>query len=207
MVAGIYRRMGSVIGLSGVKGDLEEMSRFTFRHPEWHEVEPSVWLNWWTHRYNQWAGHYGNRDNRVYFELIAREGKLSGEDFERIGQWKEQCWPPKLGRWKTGTPAAYDVWMQAKAALPICPDKDGIAAFLKDWSERRSLASHKRRKDGQAFTQAFGISRATALLHFVSGGLYPIIDSTVQESLARLGSPVDNTTLASGKVLCEALQV
>jgi hypothetical protein len=178
------------------------MSRFIFRSPQWREIEPSVWLSTWVDRYNKWGARHGNRDNRVYFELIAKHGKLSGEDFERIGQWKEQCWPPKLGRWKTGTPAAYDVWMQANAALPICPDKDGVAAFLKGWSERRFLASHKQRKDGKPFTQAFGISRATTLLHFISGGLYPILDSTVQASLARLGSPVENTIGEYINVFC-----
>src|ERR1035438_10413385 len=146
------------------------MSRYTFRDPEGHEIEPSVWLNWWADRYNQWADRYGNRDNRVYFELIAKQGKLSGEDFERIGKWKEQCWEPSLGRWKTGTPTAYDVWMQTKAELPTCPEKKDIAAFLKEWSERRFLEGH--RKDGQPVKHSFGLSRATTLLHFISGGIY-----------------------------------
>jgi hypothetical protein len=64
------------------------------------------------------------------------------------------------------------------------------------------LASHKQRKDGQPFTQAFGVSRATTLLHFVSGGFYPILDSTVQASLVRLGSPVDNTIGEYVNIFC-----
>lgn len=127
----------------------------------------------------------------MYFELIAKRGKLLSEDFERVGRWKERCLPPPdPGRWKTGTPVGYDVWIWAKAKPPACPDEDGIAAFLKDWSERRFLAGQR---NGQPLTQAFGLARATTLLHFISGGVYPILDSTVLVALTRLGSPVKKT--------------
>lgn len=176
------------------------MGRFTFRYPEWREVDPSVWLDWWVDRYNRWADRSKNRDNLAYFELIAKQGKLSGEDFEQIGRWKEQCWEPNLGRWKSGTPTAYDVWMQAKAESPTCPQKEDIVAFLKDWSERRFLAGQKG--EGQPLTQAFGLSRATTLLHFISGGLYPILDSTVVAALTRLGSPVEETICGYSNSFC-----
>jgi hypothetical protein len=132
--------------------------RFTFRYPEWREIDPPGWVTWW-------AFLYGDGDNPEYFDLIERPGTLSAEDFEQIGKWKEGCLKPGNGRWKTGTPTAYDVWMQAKAELPECPEKTGITAFLTDWSERKFAAGKGQRK-------RFGLSRATALLHFVSRGCY-----------------------------------
>src|ERR1700682_1891342 len=56
------------------------------------------------------------------------------------------------------------------------------AAFLEDWSNRAYTDIFKngpRKKH-------FGLSRATTLLHFVSGGLYPIFDSRVRTAIARL---------------------
>jgi hypothetical protein len=70
-------------------------SRFKFRYPEWREIEPSVWL---TH----WAARYGDGDNPEYFLLIAKRGKLSSEDFEQVGRWKEGCLNLNHGSWKTG---------------------------------------------------------------------------------------------------------
>jgi len=82
--------------------------------------------------------------------------------------------------------------MQTKAESPTCPEKNDVATFLTDWSERRFLAG--QRKNGQPFSPSFGLSRATTLLHFISGGIYPILDSTVLTALTRLGSPVKGTT-------------
>ena len=158
--------------------------RFTFRYPEWREIDPPGWLAWW-------AGRYDDGDNPEYFDLIARQGTLSAEDFEQIGKWKEGCLKPGNGRWKTGTPTAYDVWMQAKAELPKCPEKTGITAFFTDWSEREFAAGKGQRK-------RFGLSRATTLLHFVSHGCYPILDSRVVTAMIRLGSPIDDDGTIGG---------
>jgi len=149
---------------------------FTFRYPEWREIDPPAWVTWW-------AVRYGDGDNSEYFELIERQGTLSAEDFEQIGKWKEGCLKPGNGRWKTETPTAYDVWMEAKTELPKCPETTGIAAFLTEWSERRFAAGKGQRK-------RFGLSRATTLLHFVSAGRYPILDSRVVTAMIRLGSPI-----------------
>jgi hypothetical protein len=152
--------------------------RFTFRYPEWREIDPPAWVTWW-------AVRWGDGDNPQYFDLIEKQGTLSGEDFEQMGKWKEGCLKPGNGRWKTGTPTAYDVWMKAKAELPHCPDKIGITAFLADWSNRKFAAGKGQRK-------RFGLSRATTLLHFVSGGEYPILDSRAVTAMIRLGSPIED---------------
>jgi len=159
-------------------------SRFTFRDPEGRELDPTAWLSWWADRYR--IG-----DNPVYFDLIARHEAFSAEDFEQIGKWKEGCLKPGNGRWKTGTPTAYDVWMGAKAELPKCPEPSGVTAFLTNWSERMFSAGKGHRK-------RFGLSRATTLLHFVSGGQYPILDSRVVTALIRLGSPIAENGTISG---------
>lgn len=138
-----------------------------------------------------WASRYGDGDNREYFDLMAKQGELSADAFEQVGKWKEGCLKPGNGRWKSGTPVAYDVGMQAKAELPKCADKEGITAFLTDWAERKFAAGRDQRK-------RFGLSRATTLLHFVSGGQYPILDARVVTAMARLGSPIDDRETIGG---------
>ena len=160
------------------------MRQFIFRYPEWRELDPAGWAPWW-------ATRYGEGDNPAYYDLIARQGRLSAEDFEQIGKWKEDCLKPGNGRWKTGTPTAYDVRMQARAELPECPDETSTAAFLTDWSERKFAAGRGQRK-------RFGLSRATTLLHFVSSGRYPILDSRVVTAMIRLGSPIDDDSTVGG---------
>jgi hypothetical protein len=63
-----------------------------------------------------------------------------------------------------------------------CPEESEVAAFLEDWSSRAytdTFRTGPRRKH-------FGLSRATTLLHFVSGGRYPIFDARVKAAIARL---------------------
>jgi hypothetical protein len=160
------------------------MSRFKFLDQA-HEIEPNVWAA-------SWAARYDGGDNDEYLRLIAiaKQGKLSAADIEQVGRWKEGCLDPRNGRWKTGTPAAYDVWMQAKAELPECPGKNKVADFLRCWSVRTFVAG-KRKKTGVVITQSFGLSRSTTLLHFISGGQYPILDSNVVSAMTRLGSPYE----------------
>ena len=157
--------------------DRNRLNRFKFLYPEWGELEPRAWVSWW-------AGRYGDGDNREYFKLIAKQGELLSEDFEEVGRWKEGCLKPDHGSWKTGTPRGYDVWMQAKAEMPRCPEEGGISGFLRDWSERRFAA-------GKDQIKRFGLSRATTLLHFISGGRYPILDARVLAAMTRLDSPVE----------------
>jgi hypothetical protein len=159
--------------------------RSTFRYPECREIDPPAWVAWW-------AARHGGADNPQYFELIAKRGKRSADDFERVGKWKEGCLKPGNGRWKTGTPTAYDAWMQAKAQLPKCPDTTEITTFLMDWSERTFTAGKDQKR------KWFCLSRATTLLHFLSGGEYPILDSRVVTAMIRLGSPIDHADTIGG---------
>jgi hypothetical protein len=159
------------------------MSRFTFRCPVWRATEPSDWVT-------KWASLYAGDDNAEHHALIEKDGLLSGDDLERVGRWKEGC-PRGHNGWKAGTPRAYDIWMEAKAQPPTCPAEDSIEHFLADWSEKKFWAGKK--KDGRDLVHRFGLSRATTLLHFISGGRYPILDSRVKAAMARLGSPIDMT--------------
>ncbi len=168
------------------------MSLFRFRYPEWVEVEPSLWVQ-------KWAGLYELRKERkkddcVYKVLIEKNGTLSGDDFELVGRWKEGCFAKTNGRWKTKTTAAYDVWMQARNEPPKCPVEGRIADFLEIWCERK-FASGVYKKSGQVQQQRFGLSRASALLHFISVGRFPIYDGFTGSAIRRLGSrlPCDLT--------------
>jgi hypothetical protein len=160
------------------------MSRFTFSYPVWREIDPTDWLT-------KWAGLYGEdeSDNPEHDALVEKDGLLSRADFERVGRWKEGC-PKGHGGWKTGTPGAYDIWTQAMAKLPPCPADDHIAEFLVSWSEKTFWAGTRK---SRRLEQSFGLSRATTLLHFVSGGRYPIVDRRVEAAMARLGSPIEMT--------------
>jgi hypothetical protein len=57
-----------------------------------------------------------------------------------------------------------------------------VAAFLEDWPNRAYTDTYKK---GQK-QKHFGLSRSTTLLHFLSGGRYPIFDSRVKTAIARL---------------------
>ena len=159
-------------------------NRFTFWYPEWREIDAVEWVT-------RWAGRYDGGDEVEYADLIEKRGALSADDFEQVGKWKEGCLTPGNGRWKTGTPAAYDVWMETTRELPQCPERAGVSDFLAKWSERKFAAGRDLRK-------RFGLSRATTLLHFVSGGEYPILDSRVVMAMKRLGSPIDGEDTING---------
>jgi len=135
---------------------------------------PQEWLKWWAER-------YGSYDEAEYSDLIKKHEALSAKDFERIGKWKDGVTTDS--QWKTDVASvAYLIWEQAAAELPKCPQESAVAAFLEDWSGKTYTDNFKigpRKK-------RFGLSRATTLLHFISGGRYPIFDSRVRTAIARL---------------------
>jgi len=158
---------------------------------EWGKVEPRVWLQKWAELFLSSGERQG--DNQVY-ESLVRKTQLSGEDFEQIGRWKEGCIPrigTEHGRWKRLTSAAFDVWMQAKESPPQVPadkfSKDSARKFLLDWQERKF---RKPVKGGRVQDTRFGLSRATALLHFMSAGRFPIYDSFEWYAFRRMGTPL-----------------
>ena len=128
-----------------------------------------------------WAGRYQGYDEAEYGDLIEKHKLLSAEDFRRIGKWKDDA--TTENQWKPNVASvAYLIWERAAEELPKCPDESGVAVFLEDWSSReyRDVFKNGSRK------KRFGLSRATTLLHFISGGRYPIFDSRVKSALARL---------------------
>jgi hypothetical protein len=158
------------------------MSRFSFRSPTGTEVAPDEWLRLWADRYpvNDYAG---------YSELIAKHRSLSASDFVQIGKWKDRV--KTGGRWKPNVASvAYPIWMQAASELPRCPERSQVETFLNDWCRREYVDEYANGR----VKKGFGLARASTLLHFISGGAFPIFDSRVRRAMTRLlGSPVPNT--------------
>jgi hypothetical protein len=162
------------------------MSQFRFQVQEMRDSTPREWLC-------VWAGRYQGYDETEYGDLIEKHKLLSAEDFRRIGKWKDDA--TTENQWKPNVASvAYLIWERAAQELPKCPDESGVAVFLEDWSSReyRDVFKNGSRK------KRFGLSRATTLLHFISGGRYPIFDSRVKTALARLlGRPKLSDTVRS----------
>src|SRR6266446_8892919 len=138
------------------------MSRFRFRSVDGSDIAPQEWLSIWSDRYplNDYAG---------YSELIAKHKSLSAADFALIGKWKDAA--KTEGKWKANVASvAYVIWMQAASELPGCPEETDVAEFLDDWSSRKYTDEYR---NGQV-EKHFGLSRTTTLLHFISGGRFPI---------------------------------
>jgi hypothetical protein len=62
--------------------------------------------------------------------------------------------------------------------LPRCPENEHVAEFLVYWSEKRFWAATRM---GRRLEKRFGLSRATTLLHFVSGGRYQVSSVDLSE--------------------------
>ena len=136
-----------------------------------------------------WAARYVEFDDPEHNELIAKDKSLSAADFVRIGKWKDAV--KTEGRWKANVASvAYRIWMLAASELPKCPEESRVADFLDDWSERKYTDEYAI----GPVEKRFGLSRTSTLLHFISGGRFPIFDSRVRRAMARLlNFPVPNT--------------
>jgi hypothetical protein len=135
-----------------------------------------------------WAALYPPKYNSEHDSLIAKHEPLSPEDFERIGRWKDAA--EAESKWTLNVASvAYQIWMQAVSQLPRCPDESLVPDFLRDWSEKKYINHY----GSGAREMSFGLSCATTLLYFISGGRFPIFDSRVRKAMTRLlNSPIPN---------------
>jgi hypothetical protein len=156
------------------------------------DIAPEEWLR-------IWADLYPDTEYPGYEELIAKHRSLSAADFERIGRWKDSALT--YSKWKPNVAmVAYKIWMQAASELPGIPiDESRLARFLEDWSGRKYRDEYN---NGVVREKRFGLSRTTTLLHFISGGRFPIFDSRVRRASALLGSSVRNTVREYLELYC-----
>src|ERR1700730_17392002 len=152
------------------------MSEFRFQVLEMRDSTPQGWLSWWAKRYENLTDY-----DPEYTILIKQHKSFSAEDLRRIGKWKDGA--TTESKWKSNVASvAYLICEQAAEELPRCPEESEVAAFLENWSNRAYTDIFKNGPK----KKHFGLSRATTLLHFVSGGRYPIFDSRVKTAIARL---------------------
>jgi hypothetical protein len=147
--------------------------QLTFRSPEDLDISGRDW-------FDIWGFVVPGRDERVYQRLIraAKQGSLKAEDFELMGRWKDGAWTE--GRWKPHVASvAYNTWKEIADKPPACPNEGGIVEFLDHRSNTMCAYAYG---DGTA-KKRFGLPRATTLLHFISAGRYPILDSRVRTAL------------------------
>lgn len=159
------------------------MTQFKFQVLEWRGATPQEWVQAWADRYDSFNSD--GDDQAGYEYLIKNYASPSKEYFERMGQWKDDAYHSP-NKWRNNVASvAYEVWKRAAEKLPRCPKEEGVASFLDSWAKE----SYTDRYASGSRTKRFGLSRATALLHFISGGKYPILDSRVRAALTRLCSP------------------
>jgi hypothetical protein len=149
-------------------------SQFGFRSSDGRDIAPKEWLP-------MWAALYPRKYDHGHDSLVAKNGQLLAIDFEQIGRWKDDA--EAEGKWKPNIASvAYLIWMQAASKPPGCPDESRVADFLQGWSERKYVNNYR----SGAREMRFGLSRATTLLYFISGGRLPIFDSRVRRAMTRL---------------------
>jgi hypothetical protein len=145
-------------------------------------MSPAQWLP-------MWAARFPESKYTGYSALMDRHKSLSGEDFKLIGRWKDGVKTDR--KWRVNVAAvAFPIWMQAASQLPKCPTESEVAHFLNDWSERKYTDQYANGLQ----EKRFGVARATTLLHFLSGGDFPICDSRVKRAMKRIrNTPVSKT--------------
>jgi hypothetical protein len=151
-----------------------------FKILEVRECDPATWLAFWAAKYDGSSGF----DEEEYRRLItlAKQESFPAKFFERIGRWKDSANTDR--RWQPNVASvAYIIWRQAEAEQPGCPTNEKALDFLNDWASR---AYEDVYRANPPRTKRFGLSRATTLLHFLSGGSFPIFDSNVRTAICRL---------------------
>jgi hypothetical protein len=150
------------------------MNLLRFHSPDGRDIAPHEWLL-------IWGALYPARYDSEHDDLISKDGSLSSADFVRIGRWKDNANTDR--RWRPNVASvAYQIWMESSSELPVCPDESRVADFLQGWSERK----YTDRFPGKTTEKKIGLSRASTLLYFISGGDFPIFDSRVREAVKYL---------------------
>lgn len=153
------------------------MTAFTFYVLDGNELKPASseeWLRFWSAK-SQWL------DDREHADLMAKHRVFAASDFERIGKWKDSVRSP--GQWKPNVAmVAYPAWMKLAHDRPALPASERAGEFLDYWSGWKYTDIYPSR----TVTKVFGLSRATTVLHFLSGGSYPIFDSRVRDAMGWL---------------------
>lgn len=169
------------------------MNEFRFQVLEWRISEPQEWLRVWADRYDR---DISQDDREGYEFLINNRGSRSPDYFVRMGQWKDNAFN-RPNKWRRNVASvAHEVWMIAATELPNCPEEDNVIGLLECWSKKAYIDQYPngQNPNGQIRKQ-FGLSRATTMLHFLSGGRYPILDSRVRKAISRLrGRSVPSAT-------------
>jgi len=134
------------------------------------------WLRAWSALY----GDESNSDEKEYRDLILEHQVRPTRYYERIGQWKDSA---TGGRWSpTAESVAYQVWKLAERKRPTCPSDNEVRTFLDFWTKEEC---HFQRSS-RTITKHFGVPRSATLLHFLSGGRWPIYDSRANRGVACL---------------------
>jgi hypothetical protein len=142
-------------------------------------TDARAWLSHWAARYPR--GKYPSISHLI---AAGSSGSLSSQDFEWIGKWKDGAFSTR--KWKPNIASvAYPIWMQASSQLPGIRITDDLAAreFLIAWTTKTYRNFYR---NGLEREPKFGLSRASTLLHLVSGGNFPIFDSNVRRAVKRL---------------------
>ncbi len=167
-------------------------SNFKFKLPDGTETSCNQWVDAWSREYDS-----GKYPDKVYDYLVNKAGQMSGRDICILGAWKDGALKKGCDRefgpdavddklfsrkWSSAAAgAAYEVWNRAAQGLGGqmangFPSDTGT--FLTDWSVSRGKCGARIKR--------FGLARASTLLHFISGGRYPIFDSRVRLALKKL---------------------
>ncbi|MBI3895721.1 MAG: hypothetical protein HY313_07290 [Acidobacteria bacterium] len=155
------------------------------------------WLDYWVSRYPR--NKYPSINHLI---RLGTSGPLSSADFEWIGKWKDGAlngdkWKPNVAM------VAYEIWTLASSVLPgmRISDEQAAAGFLTEWIWKTYKDTYR---NGSVRKKKFGLSRASTLLHVISGGMFPILDSNVRTAFKRLtGSPLGKTTWIGTSLLID----
>ena len=159
------------------------MSELVFRVIDVRRCSAPEWFAVWAARYEG-----DELDRSRYQELIDKGGQFTAEDMVKLGKWKDDVSDSENnGRWKSDVASvAFKIWEELANNPPVCPVHEEVEAFLEELSQREYTDKYS---SGLSRKKHFGLSRATTVLHFLSSGHYPILDSRVWTAVGLLAGP------------------